>query len=410
VIGSSSTGDNGKYTFDNVNTGNYTLSLTYQGVGYAEAVNVSEIANADFTVYDSTDDEGIISVSVDHIILSKAPKGILVQEFVEFKNEGNKVFYSPERVWLGVSTPQPISSFQTDVMECCLVREKDAAWMDPMRPIMPGETYSTQISYIFDPQSEPVSFEKEMLYNTSYLSLLSDKNSGLGIESRLASKEIISNQGKTFEVVSFKNTPKGWIINIQITGYTPTATGSGESFNYFTPALAVLLIAVVFYPLIKSRRAKKTGAHVIKPIGYLPRAESDVTAETVSNTDAGVEVISDENVGILSFDALVSMKNSVFESIMKLENEFNAGSISEKEYKTLRKEYQDKAIVILKQLKDAASNLNLSQPVPVLERIIARIDDINILENLLKRESHGANRKELKGLIEKRMEIVEHEE
>ncbi len=89
--------------------------------------------NADFLVYDSTKDGDVISVNIDHIVFSRAPKGIKVDEFVEFTNTGERVFFSKDRAWVGISTPEGITNFQTDVMECCLQREKDAAWIDPMK-------------------------------------------------------------------------------------------------------------------------------------------------------------------------------------------------------------------------------------------------------------------------------------
>src|SRR3972149_4685388 len=140
------TNKKGNYSFNNVNNRSYVVEATYADVPYTKMVNISE--RADFLVYDSTKDGDGLSVKIDHIVLSKAPGGIKVDEYVEFINTGDKVFFSKDRAWLGIWTPnKDVSRFQTDVMECCLQREKDVALIDTMRPIMPGETYSAQISY-----------------------------------------------------------------------------------------------------------------------------------------------------------------------------------------------------------------------------------------------------------------------
>jgi len=61
-------------------------------------------------------------------------------------------------------------------------------------------------------------------------------------------------------------------------------------------------------------------------------------------------------------------------------------------------------------LKEAALNLDLGQPVPALETMIAHIGDIDILEELLEREKEGDNRVELKEAIEQRIDDIEREE
>ncbi|SNQ59621.1 hypothetical protein MNV_1250001 [Candidatus Methanoperedens nitroreducens] len=112
----------------------------------------------------------------------------------------------------------------------------------------------------------------------------------------------------------------------------------------------------------------------------------------------------------MSFDELLTEKSAMFESILALENKFNAGEIADEEYKELKKEYKERSIAIIKQLKEAALNLDLNQPVPTLEKIIAHVDDIDILEELLEREKEGDNRDELKETIEQRIEDIEQNE
>ncbi len=408
-VTSTLTNKSGKYSFNKVDSGKgFFVEATYAEVPYTKPVNASE--NADFIVYEPTKDGKVITVNIDHIVLSKTSNGIKVDEYVEFMNTGDKVFFSKDRVWLSVSTPEGITRFQTDVMECCLQREKDAAMIDPMKPIMPGETYDAQISYVFNPESSKNIFNKGIVYNTSYFTLLSEKNNGFGIESQYARKEIISNEGKEFEVLSFIGIPGGQLIDVKIPGYVPSKSGGGE-FNYLILALALVLIGAVSYPFIKGRIAQKTRRRTIKPA---PSAQVSIDeqqeAEGISQTDVAPMNVSGKDLTEMSFDELLAEKNAAFGSILNIDNEFNAGKIPEKEYKELKKEHKEKATLIIKQLKEAALSLDLNQPLTELEKIIAHVSDIDVLEELLEREKDGENRDELKEIIEQRIEDIEQNE
>jgi len=112
----------------------------------------------------------------------------------------------------------------------------------------------------------------------------------------------------------------------------------------------------------------------------------------------------------MSFDELLIEKTAAFESILALENKFNAGEITEKEYRELKKEHKQYATFVIKQLKEASLNLDLDQPVQVLEKLISHIGDIDIMEELLEREKEGENREELKTAIEQRIDDIESNE
>lgn len=408
------TDKSGKYSFNKVNAGrSYFAEANYSDVPYTQQVNESERNN--FTVYESTKEGDIISVNIDHIVFSRAPNGIKVDEYVEFINTGDKVFFSKDRVWLGISTPEGITRFQTDAMECCLQREKDAAWIDPMRPIMPGEAYSVQISYVFNPESSQNTFNKDMIYNASYLTILSEKNNGFGIESQNGKKDIVPNEGKEFEVLSFPGLPKGEKIDVRITGYVPSTTGIGGDSSYLIPLAAIVLIGAVSYPLLKNRLAKKPKRRFIRPTPATQVTTGETEGapepmEGIPQTGAVPGYVPGKDINEMSFDELLAEKNATFESIMSLENKFNAGEINEKEYKEQKKENREKALLVIKQLKEAALNLDLKQPVPVLEKAIVHIDDIDILEDLLERETEGENRDELKEMIGQRIEDIEQNE
>ncbi|CAG1004803.1 MAG: hypothetical protein OIN86_00400 [Candidatus Methanoperedens sp.] len=405
------TDKSGKYSFNMVNAGQgYLLGVNYTDVPYTKHVNASEKAN--ITVYDSTKNGDGLTVKIDHIVLSKTVNGIKVDEYVEFMNTGDKVFYSKDRAYVGISTPEGITKFQTDAMECCLQREKDSAWIDPMNPILPGETYGVSISYVFDPESSKNIFPKVMIYNTSYITLLSDKNNGFGIESQSGNKETVPNEGKEFEVLSFMNVPKEQGLDIRITGYVPSKTDSGGDFNYLIPVAAAILIGAVSYPFLKNKIGKKPRRRFIKAVPATDPSVNELqeAGEVISQPDVISENVPGKDITEMSFDELLVEKNASFESILALDNKSNAGEITQREYKELKKVLKENATLVLKQLKETALNLDLGQPVPELEKMIAHIDDIDILEELLDREKEGEKRVELKEIIEQRIDDIERNE
>ncbi|MDP2844971.1 MAG: hypothetical protein Q8N79_02710, partial [Candidatus Methanoperedens sp.] len=181
---------------------------------------------------------------------------------------------------------------------------------------------------------------------------------------------------------------------------------------YLIPVVAVVLIGAVAYPLLKNKIGKKRGRRFVKtaPAANVSIDEPQEAVEVIPQQDVVSENAAGKDITEMSFDELLAEKNAAFESIMNLDNEFDAGKIPEKEYKELKKEHKERATLIVKQLKEAALNLDLDQPLPVLEKTIAHVSDINVMEELLEREKEGENRDELKEIIEQRIEDIEQNE
>ncbi len=176
--------------------------------------------------------------------------------------------------------------------------------------------------------------------------------------------------------------------------------------------MALVLIGAVSYPLLKNKIGRKQKRRFIKkvPVVDVSIDEPGEANEIISQPDAILESSAGKDITEMSLDELLAQKNAAFESILILENKFNAGDITEKEYKQLKKQYKENATLVIKQLKEAALNVDLDQPVPTLESVIACIGDIDILEELLEREKEGENRVELKEIIEQRIDDIERDE
>jgi hypothetical protein len=63
-----------------------------------------------------------ISVTLDHIFISKKNNSIEISEIVVFRNDGEDISYRKENhTFFAISTPPDIKNLKTEAMECCLV-------------------------------------------------------------------------------------------------------------------------------------------------------------------------------------------------------------------------------------------------------------------------------------------------
>ena len=155
-----------------------------------------------------------IKVVFDHIFISNKNNSLEVSEIVVFSNEGQEIYYSKDNhTYFAVSTPLDIRYLKTQVMECCLVEDEGVVYMDPMRPIKPGENFEMKISYSLPTQDPEYVFNKSAVYNTTSLSIFVDKKSGVVIEEGY---DVITLSGIEYNVVNFNDLRQGGTVSIPI--------------------------------------------------------------------------------------------------------------------------------------------------------------------------------------------------
>lgn len=156
--------------------------------------------------------QSYIRVIIDHIFISRKNNSLEVSEIVVFRNEGTEIYIHDNHTFFVISTPQEITNIKTDVMECCLVEKEGVVLVDLMKPMMPGDSFEMRISYTLSTQGSEYVFKKDVIYNTTSLTIFVNKNSGISVEG--ASK--LTLQGDEFEVISFKHLKIGETVSIPI--------------------------------------------------------------------------------------------------------------------------------------------------------------------------------------------------
>lgn len=391
-IASTVTNDGGVFSFDNVNViGDYHTVVSYKNVSYTGIVdfvssNSLEMkANVSINVFDSTISDDVISVVQDHVILSQEPSGVWVDEIVVFKNMGADTFFNPDRAWLGIPLPPNIINFHTDYMACCVTKGDGVAWIDPMEPMMPGDTLDVKISYQLDSADTSFPFSKNILYDTPGISILAPVQSGLDIESSTGVVEDMSMGGNIYRTLTLMDLKTDAKIQPLITGINviPSDDG-GITTGKFIIILAVLgAIGAVSYPFLKKR----------KILGIHEKAKSRHTNAHPSRP----------------FSELNAEKMAIFRILQKIDFDLENGLISEDEYETYREIYEQRAEDAIMQMNEMIEDIDLSLPVDEISEIVQHVDDMYTLVDTANSEMNGENRDEVIKMIEKRISELKAE-
>ncbi|TFH47294.1 MAG: carboxypeptidase regulatory-like domain-containing protein [ANME-2 cluster archaeon] len=395
------TDESGHFQFTHVNLAEHTIQARYMWVDYFSEkvfVNLTSVT-ANITIYDSTTKDNNIQVVTDHIIISQDMNGPWVQEYVKFMNMGNDTYYGPDGVYVGIGTPLEIKNLQTDVMDCCMVNEDRRVWVDPMEPMLPGDTAEATISYYLDTDDKEFAFEKDVLYSSMYLMVFGDADSGIDIssQSRVAEKE--SMNGKNYNVLRYPHPGRDDTITFTISGYTlPGKNNAGKKDWIIYLLLGVAIIGILAYPALSKAKLEnsKTPEKRFRYPGIDEQYEMDVQG--------------------MSLEELETEKMRIFEKLRTLDYQFEDGQISEDEYDEHRSAYKASAVEIIHSLKQMEleeaehfvsqlpfDSIDLSGTVEVIRSEIQEIEDLDILLSAIEKEKNDKNRKTLISALEKKI-------
>ncbi len=239
-----------------------------------------------------------IRVALDHIFISNKNNSIEVSEIVVFRNEGQEIYYSKDNhTYFAISIPLDIRDMKTSAMECCLVEDEGVVYMDPMRPIKPGENFEMKISYRLLTQDPEYVFNKSTVYNTTSLSILVDKKSGVVMEE---GSDAITLSGIEYNVVNFNDLRQGETVSI------PIKIMKGPDYLFVGIGLFLLFSTGLVY-LFKGKSKS--------------RGKKELTIEE-----------------------LELEKKKIFQNIYRFKK--HAGSEESEEYRKLMEEYRNRAIQI----------------------------------------------------------------
>lgn len=247
----------------------YVAQVIYDGVEFSSGTMIdpeSPTLDLPLTIYENTTDPSVISVDAMHLILSRHPNALLVNEVMVFSNAGDRVYVSPQPVAGGrrgsVIVPIPADayglSFDGGELGGRFVAAGELVY--DTRQVFPGqESHVVTASYIvpFDGSGQ---IALPITYPTRSVTVLIEE--GMQVRSTVLAdggSQVIQEQA--FQKYVAQDLAAGQSLDLQI----GSAAGWVETLRIVLAALVGLLgIASVLYWLLVARKR-----------GEAPVAETD---------------------------------------------------------------------------------------------------------------------------------------
>ncbi|HIH43920.1 MAG TPA: hypothetical protein HA257_02190 [Candidatus Methanoperedenaceae archaeon] len=133
-----------------------------------------------------------------------------MEENITFENTGDEVFFNKDGSFLSIPVPGSMRDLKVWVMECCLVKDAGMVRIDTMSPVMPGNTFTTKLSYRVD----SFAFEREFAYDTAAFAVYADRDSGLRIRDNSSRDAWV--EGKKYDAVSLSGLSRGETLTLRL--------------------------------------------------------------------------------------------------------------------------------------------------------------------------------------------------
>lgn len=273
---------NGSFVFEYVDIGNYTVSLDYQGVPYNAKSGTG--GHVDFSVFNATASDDGMRVASDSVVISFNEGSAVVEENITFENSEDEVFFNKDGSFLSIPVPVGMRDLKVEVMECCLVKEAGMVRIDTMEPVMPGNTFTTKLSY----RMEPFSFERELAYDTASFTVYADRDSGMRVLDN--SSRDVWFQGKKYDAVIFNGLSRG--ENLKLRFALPKSQIVKPEYVIIGSAILALLL-VFRKTVLRVLRLNKKSLHELE-------AERKMVLETLD------ELVKKPDGGSLEYELLIA--------------------------------------------------------------------------------------------------------
>ncbi|MBI4295669.1 MAG: hypothetical protein HY667_00985 [Chloroflexi bacterium] len=314
----------GKFTFTGLATdaGNsYQVTLTYQGAEYTGdkvAFGKDETKKTvEVTVWDSTSKDDAIRLQAGHTVITPQEGTLLVQEYFVFVNNSDRTYIGPKDPsnaelvpTLRFSLPKGASNLQYEgLMQCCVVNIENGI-ADSMA-VMPGQK-EVMLEYQVPYKSTGYQFTQKVNHPLDTYNFLVQGESVSVTASKLTKEQPVNFQGKLFNYFTGEDIAKGDLLVVDLAGL-PKSSSVGLVIAWMGGALAVL--AGGFF-VAYQRRTRK--------------------AEPVAVASAGPP------------EASSRKRQRLLSDIARLDDEFEAGLISQEVYKKQRAEKKAQLVELMR--------------------------------------------------------------
>lgn len=310
----------GFFKFDEVPLGKDYSGLVYaqhQGAEYQSIVDLTEKPKqpVELKIYNSSKEDKDLKISEYHIQLEEKEGKLLVTEFILIQNNGKTSFVidnkNPEKpLGLILGLPRGYQNLQMyeGLMKCCseIKENKIFSYMS----IPPGEN---RMVYSYELSSDSIDLSKKVPFNTEeFFLIVVDKETGISSGKLTSEGTKESQQGDVeFRLFSAKDIKKGEIVDINISRETSEISYQ----KVLIIPVAVFLAIGIGYLILKRRGEKK--AKSLSDVRVLEGLQTDI-------------------------DPAEELKKVYLEFIVRLDELFEEGELSEQTHLLLRKKYKEK--------------------------------------------------------------------
>lgn len=318
---STKTDAEGKFRFENLSTQPgyaYNFYSKYREAEYwsddiITFKDKTTVEDARLIVYESTPSAENIKVRLHHLIFDIQGNLLLVKEILLFYNEGERTYIGEKRegedkgITLNFSLPEGFANPEypqgQGLMACCVL-PTERGLLDTM-PVKPGSrqvVFTYQLRY----DSSQYLFRRLMDYDTGSLDILFPAG-GVEVSSQSLSlvPETVELEGKNYLYLKAQGMVKaGTPLNLELSNL-PAGQGSFKVIAY--SLVAILILSGFVYPFFRKGKVAKEGKGKVK----------------------------DEKEALLS-------------ALAQLDDRFQAGNISKKDYRALRKQKKERLTELYK--------------------------------------------------------------
>lgn len=256
----------GNFTFSGLNTDpSYSYEITiddYQGAQYTGSTVTfakdETQKSADMTVWDSTTSDAAISVDISHIVISPQQGSLMIMEFYNFKNSGDKSYVGTKQVTpdglketLRFTLPPEATEIEygMGLMDCCVVINQGAL-LDTMA-VEPG-IKEISFAYRVNYSGGTYNLARTLDYPMDTINVLIE-GEGVKVSSEnLTSRGQIDIEGTPFFYLAGEQLARNARISTSLSGL-PEGSIQGKLLWAGAGLAAVAVLLAVGYPALRRR-------------------------------------------------------------------------------------------------------------------------------------------------------------
>ncbi len=340
----------GNFQVTGLDTGsNYSYEATsnYQKGDYSAPrvsfSNPGETRQVTLKVYDSTTDESAVKATAKHYVVTPGKDGNMeVQEILLLKNDTDRTYIGAKEIgpdqretsrYMPPSGARNIQYGDT-LMSCCVVKQ-GAGFVDTMA-ISPGEiqkVFAYQLPY----SGTTLAFTSTLQQDVGSVQLLVPSGIRANI-SGLANHGTQNIQNTPYQVFSAENVPANTTLDVQLEGL-PESTPASPIVMAGVAVGVLMALAAAFYVLRRRSHPAPVPAYSYAALERAPKRGQHRGSAAIPR-DA--TVLADPTI-------LELEKSDLLAAMANLDDWFEAGRISRKDYERLRSEKKQRLMALLAQ-------------------------------------------------------------